>query len=210
MFSEYLTESVSPTTDPIESKRLSDTLQTISQRWVPAHPMLRKRFRNICLRPNPDRQEVLAMLMQDPGLCIFVLRSIRRAFPGRDSICLRTALNEIELEQLADMAEAPEYEMAGVSYKNASRHQTFELQQSVFMSSAASLMAERASLDATHAAWAAFIKEEGVSVKLKATEESSQDDGGGTRSARKRKQDEQAAYFLLKLEWVNWAENSTH
>jgi hypothetical protein len=101
------------------------------------------------------------MLLQDPGLCIFVLRSIRRAFPGKDSICLRTALNEIELEKLADIAEAPEYEIAGVSYKNASRHQTYELQQSVFMSTAASVMAEQASLDTAHAAWAAFVKELG-------------------------------------------------
>ena len=45
----------------------------------------------------------------------------------------------------------------------------------------------------TSNAWAAFIKEEGVSVKLKKTDESQDDDAGGTRSARKRKQDNDAA-----------------
>ena len=160
MFNQLLQDSTPAPVVP-ESRRLRETAQTVSRCWVPCNPLLKRRLQSLTLRSGLPRQELLSVLLSDPGLCIFVLRSLQRLFPEKDTINFRTALAEVELDQLATLLSASHESISAMRYESASRHQTFGLQRSVYTTTAARVFAEHAAVDSSSAVWSSFSKEIG-------------------------------------------------
>lgn len=144
------------------SKRLQETVQHISSQWVPCNPRLKAKLHNMCLRRSLSRKELIEFMLSDPGLCLYIIRSLRRVFPNKDAISLRQAFAEIELEKLAEITSVSTEVISSKDYASASKQQAAEIEHSIRMTKAASVFARKAHCKEDAVQWQAFLHDIGL------------------------------------------------